>query len=275
MNIIIATTIFILGSAIGSFLSVVIYRLHSKKKGTLLGRSMCPSCKKKIRWHHLLPIVSWLFLKGKCGYCGKKIGIHYIALELSTALLFLSLFINFNFIQTIPSIIDPQLSSYIIDWNIFSQLIFHMIEMSLLLAIFFYDLLYQEIPDNFSIPAIIIAIAGGFIFGTPTAIGMLIGGAGILSFFLFQYLISKGGWIGGGDLRLGLLVGVYLGWEKGLLAIILSYFVGAIFSIYLMLRGKVQGKTAIAFGPFMVLGIIVSLFYGEVILDWYLGTLSF
>lgn len=275
MNNIVSIIIFVLGSCIGSFLSVIIYRLHSKTKGSIMGRSICTSCKKKIKWPHLTPILSWLFLKGKCAYCGKKIGIHYLALELISGLLFLSLYLKFNFLQTIPSTLDAQLLSYAIDWNMLSKLTFHLIEMSLLMAIFFYDLLYQEIPDHFSIPAIIIAIAGGLIFGSPSLIAMAIGGAGILSFFLLQFLISKGAWIGGGDLRLGLLVGVYLGWEQGLLAIILSYFIGAIFSIYLMLKGKVERKSAIAFGPFMVLGIIISIFYGDPILNWYLGTLSF
>lgn len=273
MTTIFAIIAFALGASIGSFISVVIYRLHHKEKGIFFSRSFCPACKKKIRWHHLIPIFSWIFLRGKCAYCGQKISVHYLALELSTGLLFLSIFLNFNFLISIPSIIDPSLINYSIDWNIFAKLIYNFIIMSLLIAIFFYDLLYQEIPDHFSIPAVIIAIAGGLIFGTPQIIAMIIGGAGILSFFLLQFIISRGKWIGGGDLRLGLFTGIFLGWELGLVAIIVAYFLGAIFSILLMIRGRADRKTAIAFGPFIVMGIIVSMFYGEIILDWYLNSM--
>jgi leader peptidase (prepilin peptidase) / N-methyltransferase len=266
-----AILVFILGTVIGSFLSVVIYRLRNNKKGMFLDRSICPSCDDKIRWYHLIPVFSWMFLKGKCAYCGKKISIHYFALEVLTGLLFVGLFLHFNFLMDISSIVDSKAILYDVDWKIFSVFIYHIILGGFLMAIFFYDLLYKEIPDHFSVPAIFIAIIGGLTFGTPSYLSMIIGGVGLLLFFLLQFLISKGAWVGGGDLRLGLFMGIFLGWELGLVAIVLSYMMGAVVSVYLMARGKANRKTELAFGPFMVIGIFISLFYGQKILDWYLN----
>ncbi len=271
MTTIFAVLSLILGAVIGSFLSVVIYRIRHDKKGIVFSHSVCTSCKKKIKWHHLIPILSWIFLRGKCAYCNKKISAHYFILELATGLLFMSVFLHFNFLTKAPSLVDPTLIIYGINWHAFAVFIYMLIIISLLMAIFFYDLLYQEIPDNFSIPAILIAIVGGLVFANPSLISMTIGGIGIFIFFLLQFVISRGTWIGGGDLRLGLFTGIFLGWELGLLAIILSYIIGAIFSLFLMARGKVNRKTAIAFGPFMIMGILIALFYGEEILNWYLS----
>ncbi len=270
MTNIFAILAFILGAATGSFLSVIIYRLKHDVKGIISSHSVCPSCKKKIRWRHLIPIVSWIFLRGKCAYCNKKISIHYFIIELATGLLFLSAFLHFNFLTKAVSLVNPTLTIYGIDWFIFSLFVYALIIISFLVAIFFYDLLYKEIPDHLSVPAILIAIIGGLIFGAPAPISMAIGGAGIFMFFLLQFAISRGTWIGGGDLRLGLFTGIFLGWELGLLAVIISYIIGAVFSVFLLARGKANRKTAIAFGPFMVMGILISFFYGEEILNWYL-----
>lgn len=275
MNVIAAIIAFILGTAIGSFLSVVIYRIHKKKKGIFLSHSVCPECNKKIKWRHLIPLFSWLFLRGKCGYCGKPISSHYFVMELATGLLFLGAFLEWNFVNTIPSTIDPNLLHYTIDWDVFQILIFYLIEFTLLVAIFFYDLMYKVIPDRFSIPTIIIGIAGGLLFGIPTPLNMLIGATAFALFFILQFVISKGAWIGGGDVRLGLIIGVLLGFEKGLVALILAYLIGAVLSLILLIQKKVNRKTAIPFGPFLITGVIVAIFWGEYILDWYLGTMLF
>lgn len=273
MTIVLALVTFVLGTTIGSFLSVVIYRLHKKKGGIIFSRSICPSCRRKIKWRHLVPIFSWIFLGGKCAYCGRKISVHYLMMEILTGIVFLATFLKWNFLEIIPSTINPEFLNYAIHWTTFQIFIFYIIEFSLLIGMFFYDLLYKEIPDRFSLPAIAIAIAGGFLFGVPTPLAMLIGGTGILVFFLLQFLLSRGTWIGGGDLRLALLTGVLLGWEKALIAIIIAYFIGAIISVYLLARKKVTRKSAIPFGPFIITGIFLALFYGQQILDWYLDTL--
>ncbi len=273
MTILISTIIFIFGTAIGSFLSVVLYRLHTKKKGIIFSRSICPACKKTLKWNHLIPVLSFLFLRGKCGYCGKKISSHYVLLELVTGLIFLFTFLHFNFLEGIKSTIDPFSFNYIIDWTTFQTFLFYVIEFTFLICIFFYDLMYKEIPDRLSIPAIAIAIAGVIVFSLVSIPSMLIGGIGIFTFFALQLILSKGKWIGGGDLRLGALIGFLLGWQIGIIALMIAYLLGSIVSIVLLMSKKATRKSAIPFGPFLVTGALLGVFYGNEILNWYLNSL--
>lgn len=275
MNLLTATIIFILGTTIGSFLSVVIYRLQANKKGIILSRSICPACKTPIKWQHLIPIFSWIFLRGKCAYCDKKIASFYPFLELLTGAIFLFSFLNWNFLEGIESIMNGEFPNYNINLETFKILLFYLVEVSFLMLIFFYDLLHKEILDKISIPAMAIAIVGGLALGLQSPLNMLIGAASFFTFFLLQFLISRGTWIGGGDLRLGILLGLLLGWQMGLTALIIAYIIGSIFSLYLLISRKANRKTMLPFGPFVVSGIIITLFYGEEILDWYLGTLIF
>lgn len=265
--------VFILGSAIGSFLSVAIYRLRHHEKKILFGRSMCPSCKKQLKWKHLVPIFSWLFLRGKCGYCGQRISVHYMLLELLTGISFLALFLNWNFVDFSQSIVNPDYLSYAFSVPNLEYFIFYALMMSFLIAIFFYDLMYQEIPDQFSLPAIALAIAGGLIFGSPDWISMALGGVFLGGFFLLQFVVSKGRWIGGGDIRLGVLMGVLLGWDLGLMALVIGYLIGSIVSLVMLITRRATRKTAIALGPFLITGVVATMFYGNTIMDWYLNTL--
>ncbi len=275
MQLLTTIIVFILGSVIGSFLSVIIYRVHSKEKGIISGRSKCPFCKKKIKWRNLIPIFSWLALRGRCGECGKKISSHYLVMELTMALLFVLALGQWDFIEAIPSTVNPEFSNYIINWQNFIIFLFYLVEFTFLAAIFFYDLMYKEIPDRFSIPAIALAFAGGIMFNLLTWQNMLIGAAIAGGFFLIQFILSKGKWIGGGDIRLGVLIGVLLGWKFGIVALIIAYFIGAVFSVYLLLNKKVERKTEIAFGPFLITGLLISLFHAETILAWYMANLIF
>lgn len=274
MTLFAALLIFILGTAIGSFLSVAIYRLHHHEKGIIFSRSICPACKKKLKWRHLIPIFSWIFLGGRCAYCGKKISVHYFLLEIVTGLTFLTVFLNWNFLEGAGSLINPEFISYSINWQTFEIFLFYLLIFTFLIAIFFHDLLYKEIPDHFSLPAVGVAIAGGLIFGTPVAFDMILGLILISGFFLLQFLISKGKWIGGGDIRLGALIGILLGWEQGLMVLVLAYFVGAIVSILLLMSGKAHRKTAIALGPFLIIATTVAIFWGQQMMDWYFNTLT-
>lgn len=255
---------FIIGTIFGSFLSVIIYRTKTDKSGIIFGRSMCIFCKKKLKFIYLIPIISWLFLRGKCGYCGKKIAVHYLALEVITGLIFLVTFLTFNFIEI-------KFDQLFINYEILKLFIFYVIEFLFLMAIFFYDLKYKEIPDRFSIAAIVLAIAGNLLMNTVSPINMAIGGISIFLFFALQFLLSNGKWIGGGDLRLGMLMGVLLGWDKGLVALIIAYVLGAILSLILLGMKKLNRKSQIPFGPFLVIGTLIAFFFGKQILDWYFG----
>ncbi len=274
MTLFLALIIFILGTAIGSFLSVVNYRIHSKDKKIIFSRSVCPHCKKKLKWRHLIPVFSWLFLRGKCAYCNEKISPNYLFIEIVTGTLFLAIFLKWNFLETAGSLVNPDFINYSINWTTFEIFFYHLIIFSFLTAIFFYDLKYREIPDRISLPAIGIALAGGLIFEFVSITSMIIGALAIFGFFLAQFVLSKGKWIGGGDLRLGALMGLMLGWQQGLIALIAAYLLGSLISVGLLTQGSVNRKSAIPFGPFLVMGILISVFFGEIIMEWYLSLLQ-
>jgi len=245
---------FVLGTIIGSFLSVVIHRIKAKKKGIFLGRSMCPNCKKTLKWSNLIPILSWIFQGGKCSKCKKKISMSYPALELTTGIIFIATLLKWSFI---------------IESNQLPYFIFYLAEFIFLITIFFFDLLYKEIPDKFSIPPIIIAIIGGLLLQIVSPISMALGILAVGGFFLIQYILSKGLWVGGGDIRLGALMGALLGLKMGVMALVLAYLIGGIFAAYLLIAKKVSRKTQIPFGPFLITGIFLTLFYGEQLLTMY------
>lgn len=248
MIVLFYSLLFILGLVLGSFLSVLIHRIHTNEKGIIFGSSMCPKCNKKLGPLELIPLISYLLQRGKCKKCKKHIPWHYPVLELSTGLLFvaialagltpLALFVAYGLI---------------------------------LVFIFFFDLLYQEIPDIIMIPSIILAVAGTFLPGTIGFLDGLYGTLALTLFFLAQIIISKGKWLGGGDLRIGAFMGFVLGLKLTVLAAFFGYLVGAIISVGLLATGKADRKTMIAFGPFLVIGTLIALFYGQQLADWYLN----
>lgn len=266
-----AILITILGTLVGSFLSVVLHRLRKKIKGIFFGASMCPNCRKRLKWKHLFPVLSFLILGGKCAHCGKRISFHYFGLEVLTAVVFLLTFLNFNFIESTPSAINQSLLLYSINTETLGLFLLYIIEAALMMGIFFYDLLYREIPDVLSLPAIVIAIAGSLAFQTVSPASMGIGIAIIAVFFGGQIVLSKGRWLGGGDLRLGVLLAVLLGWKLLILSLVISYILGALVSIVLLLSDKADRKTAIPFGPFLITGGIIALFYGERLISLYMN----
>lgn len=264
MNTVLLVLIGILGASIGSFLSVVIYRVKNKKPGALFGRSMCPYCKKTLKWKYLIPILSFLMLGGKCGYCGKKISKHYFVLEILLAGLFITGFLSFNFFD---------IKTFEINWTILENFIFFAVISTLLTAIFFYDLLYREIPDRFSIPAIVVGLLWTLSFNTHSRSSVLIALGIIIVFFGGQIALSKGRWLGGGDLRVGAIMAVLLGAQQLTLALIIAYFIGALYSLPLIITGKANGKTAIPFGPFLIIATFLSMFFGEELVRFYLTTI--
>jgi leader peptidase (prepilin peptidase)/N-methyltransferase len=240
-----------LGLILGSFLSVVIYRIRHEKPGLIMGNSACPKCNKKLGPQDLIPVFSYIFLMGKCRQCNEPIPWHYPVLELSTGLLFLA-----------------------IGMAGFTPLWLYLFYGLVLIFIFFYDLLYLEVPDIISIPAIAIAVLGTLATGTTNFIDGLLGASVIVGFFLLQIILSKGKWLGGGDLRIGAFIGFVLGFQLTILATFLAYLIGATISLILLALGKVSRKTMIAFGPFLVFGTLIALFYGHPIIDWYFSLIN-
>lgn len=258
---------FMLGAIVGSFLSVIVYRTHTGKK--LLGlrsRSICPYCKQKLKARYLVPFFSYLLLGGKCGFCKTKISPNYFFIELFTASIFLLSFMKWTFVE-----IKPELNFHLAPLLLF---LFHVTVFSFLIAIFFYDMTYKLIPDRFSIPAIIITFIGSLLLKIVPPLEILIGGFGIFLFFAAQFYGSNGKWVGGGDLRLGAIIGLLLGWKLGIVALLLAYILGSLFSIPLLISKKITRKTQIAFGPFLITGTLITVFLGEKILNFYLMNLA-
>lgn len=248
----------ILGACIGSFLNVVIFRTRSSESVTH-GRSMCQTCKTKIRFFDLIPIVSFVFLKAKCRSCKSLISFQYPLVEFAMAMLFVIMYVK----QTL-GLVPVSFLLLIRDW----------IFVSFLVVIFVYDLKYMYILDRFTIPAMIIAIIlnvwlGQMFFATYLFGAIIIGG-----FFLLQYVISKGTWVGGGDIRLGILMGLMIGLTQGIVALFLAYIFGAIIGLILLLLKKVDRKTEIPFGTFLTVSTVIVLFFGPLIWNTYLNLFS-
>jgi len=244
--------VLVLGLCIGSFLNCVIYRLETKK--TLKGRSFCPKCKKQLEWYDLVPVFSFLVLGGNCRNCKKKISWQYPIVETLTALIFLLIFSA----QGGPAS----------GWN-FLSLIFWFYVASVLIVIFIYDFKHYEIPDKVLFPAIAITIIYDIFFSGDIfnfLLGSLIG----FLFFFSIFFVSKGKWMGFGDVKFAILMGLLLGVSNTLLALFLAFFFGAIIGVILMIGEKKGLKSEIPFGPFLVSGTLLALLWGPRIINWYL-----
>lgn len=243
--------IFVLGASIGSFVNVLVYRLHNGESGILTGRSHCPHCKHSLNALDLIPLLSFLFLRRRCRYCRRKISWQYPSVELSGGLLFL--------IIAWQKPLDLQSTYFIFLFT------------AILLAISVYDLLYGEIPDEISFPAILLALLITIFPFNLSLSAALLGALIPLSFFALQFFISNGRFIGGGDLRLGALMGAILGVKLSIVALALSYFIGAFVSLPILLLQRKPGGTAIPFAPLLSLGTFLSMLWGQQILNWYLS----
>lgn len=250
---------FFLGLVFGSFCAALIYRLRADISITK-GRSVCPQCDVQLKWYHNIPVGSFVFLRGKCASCKKAISWRYPLIEL-----FFGVLVGFVFWFHQSTLIANPL--FFRDVVVVCVLGF----------IFLYDLLYQEIWD-FSTWYIAGALfvfhfALPFIFPVsyvPSIDSMLIGSVIAGGFFAAQFFVSKGRWIGQGDIGLGVLMGVLLGWEKTLAALFFAYIIGALVGVTLLLTKRKSAGSEIAFGTFLSVASVVMLFYGDVLIDLYL-----
>ncbi|MBA4336682.1 hypothetical protein C0416_02810 [bacterium] len=262
-----AIGLFILGTIFGSFLSVVNYRVKKKKKGIFFGRSQCTSCHKKLKIRQLIPIFSYLIGKGRCMSCGKKISMHYPLLELVSGLILSAIFIHAPFINLTAEGInyfDPFLLINFIYTGIIGLCF---------IGILFYDIQNMEIPEIYTIPAIILIFIWGIFSPSISFYEMAIGGGIAAIFFGLQVMISKEQWLGAGDTQVGIMMGLFFGWKLFLVALVLTYFVGLIVTLILMLAKKVKGTSKIPFAPFLVIGTFITLFFGNDLLNMYISTL--
>lgn len=262
-----AIVLFIIGASFGSFLSVVIYRLHKEQKGILFGKSECPYCHKHLKWTDLIPVISYLTHMGKCAHCKKKIHISYLLLELVCGLLFVVFYLIYPFL-TLNVALGLQF-----DFILFLQFIYFVFIGWILIGILFYDTRYLEIPEFFSLPTILLVFVVGLFLQEPGLQSMIIGGGLAGVFFGAQVWISKEKWLGAGDIQIGILMGLLLGWQFLILAVFISYVIGSVISIILLASKKVTPKSQVPFAPFLVIGTFVTIIFGEYLLDIYLNSI--
>lgn len=244
---------FLVGASIGSFLNVVIYRLPRKKPFFAFGeRSYCPYCKKTLKVADLVPIFSFLFLRGKCRHCKKHISWQYIIIESIVGLIFAASFWAFG-----ASL----------------EFVYAIVLFSFAVPIIVIDARHKVIPDALSIPLIVVTAVIGFL--TLSWQSVLIGGALGGTFFFLQWFLSKGRWVGSGDIRIGFVMGLLLGWEMFLASIVVSYLLGTVVSLVLLATRKKKLSSTVAFGPFLLIGMLIIYFWGQPLIDWYFTTYWF
>ncbi|MDP1538650.1 MAG: prepilin peptidase [bacterium] len=260
--------IFLFGLIVGSFLNCVIYRLEVGGN-FLKGRSFCPLCKHELAWQDLIPVFSFIFLRGKCRYCREKISFQYPLVELATGILFVLIFWIFDFGFHLA------FGFWILSF------LYYLLISCFLIVIFVYDLKHYIIPDKIIYPALFVSgiwyLVSGIFFNFYTRYEMLntiYSAIGAALFFLIIVLISRGKWMGVGDIKLAFLMGLILGWPNILVALFSAFFIGAIIGVGLVFSGKKTMKSEVPFGPFLVTGTFIALFWGQEIIDQYLSLFS-
>ena len=237
---------FLLGLIFGSFINSLVYRRYSNL--SLWGRSFCQNCRKTLIFYDLIPFFSFIFLGGKCRYCQKQISWQYPLVELITGLLFALVW----------------LKNQTVDLFLFRDLFFILV----LIFLFVFDLKYYLILDKIIWPALLVVFTFNLILDIgiwSLVIGVAIGSG----FFLLQYLVSSGKWVGLGDAKLGALIGIMLGWKLTLLAIVIAYLIGGLIAIILLISKQKKFGDVLPMGTFLACAAIIVLLWGEKILTWY------
>ena len=257
MDIYFTVLVFIMGIIFGSFYNVCIYRIPNNQS-IVNPPSHCYKCNTRLKPIDLVPIFSWILLKGKCRYCKEKISPRYTIVELITGILFSLIYITFKY-------------RFIT--------IYYMFLASLLIIITFIDLDCYIIPDKLVLIGSITALLVNFLgYGTPFIDGLkgaIFTGGGLLVLTLIIECILKKEVMGGGDIKLFAMIGLFLGIKLSLLTLLFSIYIGGAYGIIFIIYNKVKNKkfnSMIPFGPFISLATIITLLYGNQIIDFYIKT---
>ncbi|MGC4379031.1 A24 family peptidase [Fictibacillus sp. Mic-4] len=251
MNLLLYTLTFLFGLILGSFFNVVGLRVPNKESIVRPG-SRCTVCDRPLTAFELIPVLSYLFQKGKCRGCGTNISPLYPAVELLTALLF-------------------ALAPFLIGWT--KECIAAWAFISLLMIVFVSDIKYMIIPDKvlfFFLPLFIVL---RLIIPLDPWWDMFVGGVAGFGLLFIIAILSKGG-MGGGDIKLMGVLGIALGWKVTLLTFFLSTVYGAVIGVVGLILGKVKRGVPFPFGPFIVFGAITAYFFYETILSWYIDLMT-
>jgi len=240
-----------LGLLIGSFLNVVIARLP-EGRSLVAPRSACPTCAAAIAWHDNIPVLSFVALRGRCRACGAPIGWRYPIVELATAGLFVGAYARFGLS------VEFALACVLLAG---------------LVAITAIDIDRQIIPDVITLPGTVTGLLASLALPgrswLDSLLGIAVGGGVFLAIIL-----ASGGGMGGGDMKLGAMLGAFLGWQLTVIAIFLAVVSGGALAVAVLASGRKGRKDPIPFGPFLALGGAVALFWGQRMLTWYLDVFA-
>jgi leader peptidase (prepilin peptidase)/N-methyltransferase len=255
LNFIVLSLVILIGLALGSFLNVCIYRIP-QKKSILLPSSFCPKCGARIRFYDNIPLLSYIILRGKCRNCRAKISPQYPLVELVTSVLLVLAYLRFD-----------------LTWDFASR------SMLILLMIltFFIDLKHRIIPDVLTFPGILVGFVLSFAVSSPSVLnsllGIVVGGATFYLAAVVGDLLFKKESMGGGDIKLAMMLGAFLGWKNIFLVLFLSAFLGSLIGgVALFLSKDVKETRTIPFGPFLALGALIAMFVGDALISAYVNT---
>lgn len=266
-DFIIQTFVFLLGAIVGSFLNVCIVRLPYERS-VVTPPSHCPKCKKNIAWYHNIPMISYLVLGGKCHHCKERFSFRYFLVELITAITFLLFYLHIDSLR----LVVPYL----------------VMTCGFIVATFV-DFEHRIIPDEVSVGGMVVGLVFSLFipelhgvvietdqfflipylksFGWSVA-GVLIGGGSIYAMGMLGDFLFKKESMGGGDIKLLAMIGAFLGWKLAILTFFVAPFFGAVYGVIEKIR---TNDTAIAYGPFLVAGALISLFWGDPLIEWVLS----
>jgi len=257
MEIIFPITIFILGLLIGSFLNVCIYRIP-RGESIAYPPSHCTSCGSNIKSYDLIPVISWIFLSGKCRSCGQKISIRYALVELATAILFLLTYYQYG--------VSIFLLRYLI-----------LIPFLIVIAMIDYDTMEVYTTTTWLAIAMGTILLGvNFYLGEPLVTyvyGALLGGGTITIIIMLSKLILGTEGMGWGDAEICGLCGLFLGFKLTLMMMFFSFIIGGVIGVYLLKFKKKNGRSEMPFGPSIIIATFLIIIWGDKILNWYLSTL--
>jgi leader peptidase (prepilin peptidase)/N-methyltransferase len=251
-NILFSVFNFILGAIVGSFLNVVIYRVP-RNESIIRPSSHCPVCGHPLKWYDMIPIFSYLALKGKCRYCGAKISIKYPSIEALTGFAFVGVGLRFG-------------------WSL--QFFEYIIFSALLIAVGFTDLFDGVVPDIIVIPGAVVGLIFSALQGKAAFSSSIFGLLFLLGVFALIIVITRGG-MGQGDATFGAMIGSFVGFKFSIEVLVLAFVLGAIIGSILIFASHKKGKDTMPFGPYLAIAAYIVSLYGYKILLMYTKLFAF